>query len=144
MHIQRVRIDASLHPSSPIGLSPIAEYRDRFASGEFDHLGPPVFDRLSSVITRATLLDLGVFNQELNMLLRQYGVWVTNIPSDSPEYALGYDSDHRTSNALPQALELRDWFLPAASVLHRVSPAHIAEIDGVLGSDHLSACCTVH
>jgi len=140
MGIQRVRIDASLHPVSPIGHTQITSLKARYQDGCFDHLAAGELSRLAAAIRRADLLDQAYFNQELNKMLRQYGMWVTNISSDLPEYAVEYLTGYQTREALLDALRMRNWFIPAASSMHVLNPFHLQDVDEVLGTETLTAC----
>lgn len=112
--VQHVRIDACLAPvRAPLPPDLIQARRD-FASGAFDHLAPSALDALRVEIERAELVHTAQFNEHLNSLLTQYGLHVELVSDPAEQRAVKYGLDYGMSEALGEALAMRDWFLPAA------------------------------
>lgn len=71
-------------------------------------------DRLVSEMDRAQLVITARFNEHLNALLAQYGLHVTQVADPADQCAVRYGADYEMSDALDEALAMREWFLPAA------------------------------
>ena len=65
-------------------------------------------------MARDLLLVTAQFNEHLNSLLAQYGLHVTLVSDPADQVAVRYNGDYTMTDALQQALDMREWFLPAA------------------------------
>jgi hypothetical protein len=111
---QHVRIDACLAPvPAPLPLDLIAKRRD-LLEGAYDHLSSRDLDALCRGLERSALVITAQFNDHLNSLLAQYGLHVTQVSDPADQVAVSYGGDYTMTDALQQALDMRDWFLPAA------------------------------
>jgi hypothetical protein len=111
---QHVRIDAQLAPVAAPMPAALTALRWDFTSGNFDHMTSKELDAVSREIDRETLLVTARFNDHLNSLLAQYGLHVVQVSDPADQCAVAYGVDYNMSEALEQALAMRDWFLPAA------------------------------
>lgn len=119
---QHVRIDARLAPVAAPLPRALTSGREAFASGHYDHLPPRFMDRIRMEMDRAQLVLTGQFNEHLNSLLAQYGLHVTLVSDPADQSAVKYGVDYGMSDALDEALAMREWFLPAAR--HTWTPEH--------------------
>ena len=111
---QHVRIDARLAPVPAPLPRVLTEARAGFEAGASDHLGPKALDRMVAELDRAQLVITAQFNEHLNSLLAQYGLHVTLVSDPADQSAVKYGLDYGMSDALDEALAMREWFLPAA------------------------------
>jgi hypothetical protein len=109
-----VRIDACLAPVAAPVPAELTALREDFASGVYDHLNSADLTELCISIGRETLLVTARFNEHLNSLLAQYGLHVTQVSDPADQNAVRYGVDYGMTDALDEALAMRDWFLPAA------------------------------
>lgn len=136
--MDRLRIDAYLYPACPPD-TPAGMVLDSFSKGWADHLPPYAQNRLVDGLQAMAHMDIVLFNDHLNALLRRYGVLVTVVGDPQWEFALGYLEDGSMFDATVQARHLRDVVsVAAAATWHSDGAA----VDGYVGSvmDEHRAC----
>lgn len=111
---QHVRIDACLAPVPAPLPRTLTDARAEFLAGGYDHMPPRMLDRLITEMDRAQLVITAQFNEHLNSLLAQYGLHVTLVADPADQVAIRYGGDYTMTDALQAALDMREWFLPAA------------------------------
>lgn len=110
----RMRIDASLLPVEAPLPDHLEESLRALAEGAFDSMPVTWIDALVVSLRRARQIVQARFNDHLNSLLAQYGLHVTLVSDPDTQCAVAYGDDYGMTEALDEALQIRDWFLPAA------------------------------